>query len=92
MRFEGSEIYNSKQNGPYYVSLNLHKGTCSNGGAWISGWEPNTDIIADYSNFSKPIAFIGNITDYGSVNGDLLIGVNVTVAIGYGGDYRVNCR
>ncbi len=92
VRFEGSEIYNSKQNAPYYVNLNLHQGNCGNSGDWISGWEPDTDIYANYSEFAKPIAFIENITDYGPVNGDLIIGVQINITTGNNAIYQINSR
>lgn len=92
VRFEGSEIYNSKQSGPYYVNLNLHQGICQNSGDWISGWEPDTDIYANYSEFSKPIAFIEDVTDYGSGSGNLVMGVQVNITSGNNATYKVNGR
>ena len=88
IRFEGSDIYNSGYNGPFNINFNLHReGT---GDTWITNYDPDTDLNYDYDEFGRPGAIIEGITDYGSFDGDLVIGVNINVSEGYEGEYELN--
>jgi len=88
IRFEGSDIYNSGYTGPFNINFNLHReGT---GDTWITNYDPDTDLNYDYDDFERPGAIIENITDYGSVDGDLVIGVNISISEGYEGEYELN--
>lgn len=89
VRFEGADIYNSNELGPYGIRFNLHRNTGS-GDEWITNYEPDEELNYNYTDFEKPGALIEGITDYGSVDGDLVIGVNINVSEGYEGDYRIN--
>ncbi len=88
--FEGTDIHNSGQGGPYNINLNLHKGFCNSTGEWITFFDPSTPIHANYTEFKKPSAVVENITDNGSINGNLVIGVHVNVTNGNDGIYKIN--
>ena len=90
IHFEGQDIYNSLQNGPWNINFNIQKNT---GGwwQWIDDWNPDDEINYDYDQFTKPAAYIEGIIDHGpDGNGDLWIEVQVNVSAGYEGNYEIN--
>ena len=94
LRFEGSEIYNSGQMGPYYINFNLHQGTCEEGGNWITFFDAYEDdssniINVDYTEFSKPSAYIENLT-IEKTDDDLIVRVDMNVSNGNTGWYYIN--
>ena len=58
----------------------------------ITHYGPDTEISADYTEFSKPAAYIDNISDYGpNVAEDLVIGILVNITqTDYIGNYSVH--
>ncbi|OPX27941.1 MAG: hypothetical protein B1H06_04350, partial [Candidatus Cloacimonas sp. 4484_143] len=91
IRFEGTEIYGSNQNGPWKLNLNLHQITGDGWEEWIAVYDPDIEINYSYDQFAKPSAFVEDITDYGpNADGDLLIGAIVNVSDGSAGTYRIN--
>jgi len=89
IRFEGSEIYNSQRNGPYNVNFNLNK-VIGSYEEWVTWYDPDEyPIPYNYTEFSKPDAFVEGINDLGPVGGDLQINVTVNVSSGQGGTYRI---
>ncbi|MBE3137916.1 MAG: PGF-pre-PGF domain-containing protein [Thermoplasmata archaeon] len=91
IRFEGPDIYNSMQTGPWYVNFNLNRVNDGGGQEWITNWEPETAINYSYNQFTKPAAFIQGIIDQGpDDNEDLWIDVQVNVSEGEEGLYEVN--
>ncbi len=90
IRFEGADIYNSNQMGPWNVNFNLHERFNDGREKWITWYDPEEYTIPyNYSDFTKPAATLENITDHGSGTGDLIIGVQVNVSSGQSGEYRI---
>ena len=91
IRFEGSEIYNSGRNGPYSLNFNLHRVTGPDWEEWVSVYDPEDTIQLNYSQFTKPSAYVAGITDYGTdANDNLVIGVQINVSDGNQGNYNIN--
>lgn len=88
IRFEGSDIYNSGQNGPYRVHLHLHC-VYGNNHEFVTSYHPETDLNYDYDDFAKPAAIIETVTDNGSFSGNLEISININVSDGNEGDYEI---
>ncbi|MBU1940932.1 MAG: carboxypeptidase-like regulatory domain-containing protein, partial [Candidatus Thermoplasmatota archaeon] len=89
--FEGTEIYNNEQLGPYNVNFNLHRVQDGNWEEWLAGYDPDGTIPYDYDQFAKPAAHVVTILDMGpDVDENLLITVQINVSDGHEGDYHLN--
>ena len=93
VRFEGQDIYNSMQEGPWKVNLNLQRLLGGGGMEWLDVWDPADNISYDYDQFTKPDAYITRIVDHGADgNGDLWIDAQVNVSAGEAGVYEINAN